>query len=612
MLKLYTTSLRSKILLGFTVILLIVFFATLWSIYNFYRLNEQIKLTMEENYSSILAADNIGRALDDQLQALIIMFNQDFEMGDKLFQKSKEDFYFWYKKARESAYTVEERNVLDSLNVEYDSFINDFYNNIDYKIFVKGNLEGKQAEFIQIVDEIKNINKRSDTILEINHLLLNKAVSKVKDITQTATIFILVILIGAIAISVVFGTNFSDYVVRPLINLRKSVEHISEGHFDEQIEIDENSDEIVSLAEEFNKMSERLQKYEQMNVNKILFEKKKSELTIEGMNEPVLMVDENYNVLLTNKKFNEVFGDEILDKERIKNFLTTTNFNSESIKEKPQNVYYDQDIITTRDSSGSQKLFKVITASLDIPESDVKGTVVVFNDITKYQELDKMKSEFIAKVSHELKTPLTSMGMALGIMEDGVVGKLSDKQNELVASMKEDYERLNKLVYEILELTKLEANIGKIKFSQFEAGKLAEYVSKKFGILSVEKNINLEVVDETGEVLINGSFNHLISAIENLVTNSLRFTPLNGNIKYMQSTESGNLIIEISDTGIGIRPENLKKIFNKFIQIDDSSPGSLGLGLSIAKEIIEIHKGEIKAFSELGKGSTFQIKIPVA
>ena len=567
---------------------------------------------MEENYSSILAADNIGRALDDQLQALIIMFNQDFEMGDKLFQKSKEDFYFWYKKARESAYTVEERNVLDSLNVEYDSFINDFYNNIDYKIFVKGNLEGKQAEFIQIVDEIKNINKRSDTILEINHLLLNKAVSKVKDITQTATIFILVILIGAIAISVVFGTNFSDYVVRPLINLRKSVEHISEGHFDEQIEIDENSDEIVSLAEEFNKMSERLQKYEQMNVNKILFEKKKSELTIEGMNEPVLMVDENYNVLLTNKKFNEVFGDEILDKERIKNFLTTTNFNSESIKEKPQNVYYDQDIITTRDSSGSQKLFKVITASLDIPESDVKGTVVVFNDITKYQELDKMKSEFIAKVSHELKTPLTSMGMALGIMEDGVVGKLSDKQNELVASMKEDYERLNKLVYEILELTKLEANIGKIKFSQFEAGKLAEYVSKKFGILSVEKNINLEVVDETGEVLINGSFNHLISAIENLVTNSLRFTPLNGNIKYMQSTESGNLIIEISDTGIGIRPENLKKIFNKFIQIDDSSPGSLGLGLSIAKEIIEIHKGEIKAFSELGKGSTFQIKIPVA
>lgn len=567
-------------------------------------------MTMQENYTSIIAADNIGKSLDDQLQALIIMFNKDFETGDMLFEKGREDFYYWYREARVSAYTQEEKNILDSLNLEYDAFIKQYYSNIDYRIFVRGNAGDTKAEFIKVVEKIKSISKKSDAILEINHVLLNRAVNNVEEITQTATIFILVILIGAIAISIVFGTNFSDYVVRPLQKLRNSVEHIAEGHFEEKIEIDENSDEIVALAEEFNKMSDRLQRYEQLNLNKLLFEKKKSELTIESMNEPVLMVDDNYNILIANKTFMEVFGDKYNIGGKLKELLSSSFAGTSGAESK--NVYDSSDTLSVKDSAGNQKLFKVIAESLEIPESGMRGKVIVFNDITRYQELDRMKSEFIAKVSHELKTPLTSLGMALGIIEEGVVGKLTDKQNELVVSMKEDYERLNKLVYEILELTKLEANSGKLEFEKIPASKLAEHVSKKFSILAAEKNISLEVIDESDGVSINCSYDYLLSAVENLVSNSLRFTPPLGYIHYRQKVEEKNLIIEISDTGIGIGPENLKLIFDKFIQIDNSAPGSLGLGLSIAKEVIEIHKGEIKAFSDLGKGSTFQIKLPVA
>ena len=611
MIKLYTTSLRSKILLGFTVILLIVFFATLWSIFNFYRLNEQIKQTMQQNYTSITAADNMAKSLDEQLQALIIIFNQEFEIGDRLFQKSKEDFYFWYEKAREYALSDEERDVLDTLNTQYTYFIKNIGDRIDYRVYERSSDKTKNNFFV-IADEMKNLKKLSYRILEINHDLLKETIRSSKEITQTATIFIVVILLGAVAVGVIFGTQFSDYVVRPLINLRNSVAHISGGHFDERIEIDENSDEIISLADEFNKMNERLQKYEKLNLDKIFYEKKKSELTIESMHEPVLMVDEKFNILLANKAFKDVFGEEYLIKENIHKYLDGALSLKKNDEEESKNVYFDQDTISVKDSNGQQKLFKVIAASLDIPESSMNGAVIVFNDITRYQELDRMKSEFIAKVSHELKTPLTSLGMALGIIEDGVVGKLTNQQSELVASMKEDYERLNKLVFEILELTKLEANVDKIKFEKVSAGKIADYISKKFAILTKEKNIELDVVDKSEGALINCSYDNMISAVENLVSNSLRFTPPNGKIKYEQSVIDGVLLIEISDTGIGISPDNLKKIFDKFIQIDDSAPGSLGLGLSVAKEIIEIHKGDIKAFSELGKGSTFQIKLPVA
>jgi len=409
---------------------------------------------------------------------------------------------------------------------------------------------------------------------------------------------------------IVFGTKFSNYIVRPITKLRQTVSHIAEGNFSERIELDENSDEINTLEDEFNKMSERLERYEQLNLNKILYEKRKSELLIEGMNEPVLMVDENFKVLLSNKAFNQIFGEKAIKNSEIKKILRHERTKARN-KSKIDLQTKKDEIINIKDSEGSQKYFNVMTATLDIPESETQGTVFVFNDVTKYQELDRMKSEFIAKVSHELKTPLTSMGMALGLFEDGVVGSVNDKQHDLIVSMKEDYDRLNKLVYEILELTKLEANIGRIKFETFEAAKLAEHITKKFSIQAKEKDIKLEVIDKSSGSRINGNINSMISAVENLVSNSLRFTPNSGEIKIEFVTREDDLFIEISDTGIGISPDNLKKVFDKFIQIDDSAPGSLGLGLSIAKEIIEIHSGEIKAFSELGKGSTFQIKIPV-
>lgn len=603
MLKLYTTSLRSKIFLGFTVILFIMFIATLWSIYNFYQFNERIKLTMQENYSSIIAADNMGRTLDDQLHAILVIFNQNFETGDNLFQKSRDEFYFWYRRARISAYTTKEKSILDTLNYEYDKFISDYYN-IDYKVLA-------QKNFMSIVDRIKTLKSRSNKILEINHSLLDKAIESVKEISKTATIFIILILIGAVVVSIIFGSRFSNYIVRPIANLRKSVSNIAEHNFDARIELDENSDELVALADDFNRMGEKLKQYEQLNLNKIFYEKKKSELIIENMNEPVIMVDKELNILLSNKAFSDTFSSGVEYEKMMKMILSVFSSGDINLEvlEKDKNIYNKNDILSYR-TQDSIKYYKIIAAKLEIPDSNKEGMVVVFNDITKYQELDRMKSEFIAKVSHELKTPLTSIGLAIGIMEEGVTGSLTAKQTELILSMKEDYERLTKLVYDILELTKLEAGISRIKFEIIDAKRLINYLKKKYSNIAKEKNIILEISDRISNIKINGSYNHLISALDNLVDNSLKFTPANGNIKIDFNFTEENLLIEISDTGIGISPDNLKKIFDKFIQIDNSSPGSLGLGLSIAKEIIEFHNGEIKAFSQLGSGSTFQIKIP--
>lgn len=602
MFKFLKGNLRLKIMTGFLIVVAIMFVVTFWSVYNFYRLNESIKLTMSENYSSIIAAENMNRALDEQLHAIVIIFNEDPAKGRSLFEESKNQFYYWYQKARESAFTDEEKILLDNVNSDFDKF----------QITVFGAAEKLSGDssltltgrknFLGVVNDIKNIKRECNRIYEINHILMNSGLERVNGITSSAVIFMIIALIGGSAISFVFIIGFSNYISKPLRELTISVEHISEGNFDERLEITDDDDEINLLASKFNVMSEKLLKYERMNVNKILFEKSKSELVIESINEPVMMLDFTGKVVLTNKSFKEVFGE---NSNPVRQVQSGPGKDTEGALNNPENL------ISIKDSEGKEKFFKPIISYLNLPDAETRNTVVVFNDITKFQELDRMKSEFVAKVSHELKTPLTSLGMALGLLEDGIVGSLSEKQTDLVRSMKEDYNRLNKLVYEILELTRLESGLMKLKFEKTDLNNLAVQLVNKLKPITEEKGIQLNLQTPDSPVYAEVNSNFLLSAFENIVMNSIRFTDPGGSISLFLRLNPRTADFIIEDTGKGIKPENLDKIFDKFVQLDESTRGSVGLGLTIAKEIVEIHKGEISVASVYGKGTTFNIGLPL-
>ncbi|HUX60508.1 MAG TPA: HAMP domain-containing sensor histidine kinase, partial [Ignavibacteriaceae bacterium] len=207
--------------------------------------------------------------------------------------------------------------------------------------------------------------------------------------------------------------------------------------------------------------------------------------------------------------------------------------------------------------------------------------------------------------------PLTSIGMAIGILEDGVVGELSTRQNELIISMKEDYDRLNRLVKEILELSRIESGGIQLNFEKLKINSLIEECIKSFSLQCKEKKISLNFKPDESLPLIFADYDYLIRAIGNFIGNSIKFTDKGGDINVNTSAKSTSIIITISDTGSGISPEYIDKIFDKFVQVSGSRPGSVGLGLTIAKEIIELHKGSINVYSKPGTGSKFEIILPV-
>jgi two-component system, NtrC family, sensor histidine kinase KinB len=600
-------SLRNKILAGYFVVIFIMIFIMFWDLFNFNRLNQSYKQIIVQNYASILASENMLRALDNHLNALMLLKEKDTEQqGRKLFEDSKEDFFFWLDKAQQSAYTDNERNTLDSLNSEYKILLSKVS-------LLKANLSnGKntntQDDYFDFIKTTSEIKSRCFGLFEINHTLIANTENQIRDITLTAAFTMLFLAMLGIIVSLIFSTKFSKYIVKPVNELTNSIQRVSAGNFTQTLETNEQ-DEIGKLAIEFNNMIVRLQKYEELNINKLLSEKKKSESVIESINDPVVMIDQNYEILLSNKAFDQILRKDsnnrfrqIINDEKIIHDINDIIGNKSDSVERGIYVYKNENV--------TEKYFEVKYSLIKLPENDINAVLIVFTDITKYEELDRLKSEFVAKVSHELKTPLTSIGMAAGILDDEIVGTLTIKQKELLKSIKGDYSRLYSLVKEILELSKIESERVKLNLRRIDLVQFLDSCIKKYSLQSEKKGLSVKLNVSSKPIYIQGDPEYLASAIGNFIDNSIKFTQPGGKIEIDVKPYSNVVKVRIQDNGQGIDSIYLDKIFDKFVQISDKSPGSVGLGLSIAKEIIEMHKGTINVWSKKGMGSKFEINLP--
>jgi len=289
-----------------------------------------------------------------------------------------------------------------------------------------------------------------------------------------------------------------------------------------------------------------------------------------------------------------------------------------------EDIFEMIDKVRNTDDASAYKKYKDITLNTDDKtrhyrinarpimdkEGDNVGVVTLMQDITKLKEIDHMKSAFVSTVSHEFRTPLTSISMAAGLLLDKTSGEINENQTELLEAIVEDNERLKSLVSDLLDLSRLESGKVTMDIESQSLNTIVEYAVKQFRIQAKDKNISLEV--DVKDVLpkVKADFNKISWVLTNLVGNALRYTPRDGSGKIiLKAKETANkILVSVSDNGKGIPEEYQDRIFSKFIQVkneDGTETGGTGLGLAISKEIINAHGGEIWVDSKLGKGSTF-------
>lgn len=595
-------TLKGKIFLGYLMVVVILIMVSSWAIYNFMNLSDAINNIMVENYHSIKSSESMIESMERQDSAMLMILNDHFSEGKNTFRKNEQDFLKWLARAEDNITINGERNIVEKINQNYLDYLNLFskFNGLHSD-------ERRQFYYNEIMPHFYKLKNNIRSLRTINQETMVDAQQKADNRANKAVISTIVISISAIGLAVIFGFYLSSIILKPIKSLKDAVQKVADRNFDQKIEVN-TSDEIGKLAEEFNNMIERLQEYEKLNINKLVEERDKSKAIVNNITSPLLVTDNENKITLMNQASRELFG---IEKENLNvHFLELIN--NEKLLNKL--IKKDEEIDRTIDLviKDNEYHFKVSSNSVFDHKGNRKYTVTIMEDVTKLKEIDDMKSDFVSTVSHEFRTPLTSMNMSLNMLLEEDVGSINKEQCELLEATYEDCERLNDLVNDLLDLSKIESGKIKMEFGKADVNKVIESTIKPFENQVKEKDIELAKEEIRDGLIALADSNKISWVISNLIGNAIRYTPEGGKVLVGAQRKGNNVQIYVKDTGIGIAEEYQDKIFDRFVRAnnnDDSASGT-GLGLAISKEIIGAHNGKIWVESEEGEGSKFIFSIP--
>jgi NtrC-family two-component system sensor histidine kinase KinB len=349
---------------------------------------------------------------------------------------------------------------------------------------------------------------------------------------------------------------------------------------------------------------------------RVLADKKKTEAVIRSIAEGLVVVDAEGKVIMMNPAAEKLLG--VLRKDKVGKPVLE-NLKDEQlvslVKGSPGEEDREIELVSQRDDT--KKVIRASTAVIENENGETVGMVSVLSDITKQKELDQMKSNFVASVSHELRTPLVAMEKSISMMLEKAAGPVSETQEQFLSIAERNLKRLSLLINDLLDLSKLEA--GKMEFKR-ENQSIEKVINESIENLNTwakTKSINIESKIQGGLPKVNIDPNRIIQVLNNLIGNAIKFTPQGGNITVEANLRKEIQQIEVSvqDTGFGLAADELDKVFDKFYQIAERAPTDLsgtGIGLSIAKEIVELHGGKIWVESEQGRGAKFTFTLPLS
>jgi len=410
----------------------------------------------------------------------------------------------------------------------------------------------------------------------------------------------------------------SGIVVGPILRLTDKVKSIAKGNLDETIDI-KTDDEIGILASEFNNMTRHLKEYQNTNIDRLISERKKSETIVREIYDGVIVVDKDSKITLVNKA-----AEAILDKDesaiRGKHFLETIKDDTiymilKAALGKESRDEEETDVTTiSRILNGARKHYTVRATPIEGKESTVEGAVILLGDVTHFKEIDEMKSDFVSVVSHEFRTPLTSIQMGVGLLLESNLVKGGTREKDLLDVIDEDSKRLNRLVSELLDLTRIESGKVNMEFRKIDVARVISETVRSFELQAKEKEIELKKeIKAEKPINVYADSEKITWVLVNLISNAMRYTPRGGSISASVEPNGNKAYIAVKDTGIGIPQKYHEMIFDKFTQVknDGVTAGGAGLGLAISKDIVKAHKGRIWVESEEGKGSKFIFTLPL-
>ncbi len=454
---------------------------------------------------------------------------------------------------------------------------------------------------------LRNTRIALNKILEVNEAAVLRKNNAAQQSAGRAKLWMTILFTALILISFSFIFNLPSVIADPVRRLAEGIEAVADRNYSKRIMI-RQKDEFGDLARSFNAMAEKLDEYEHSSLSQINFEKRRIEIIINQMHDGIIGLDDKKNILFVNEAASKLIG---MDQKTITGKyapdVARTNDLFSSLLENTGKTAELKIYANQKQSYFSKDVLHVSS------EDEPVGEVIVLKNITPFYESSEAKSNFIATISHELKTPISSIKMGARLLSDGRVGLLTPDQSELLQSIVDDSNRLLKITEELLNVSQLETGNMKLKITTTSANEIVQQSIKAVQSQLTEKNITVVYSADPSIPLILADAEKSSWVLINLLTNAIKNTGDGGRITVGISVINEMVTFSVTDTGKGIDPRYLPRLFEKYFVVPGNNDKTgTGLGLAISRELVESQGGEIRVESEQGTGSTFRFTAKIS
>ena len=504
----------------------------------------------------------------------------------------------------------------DTIVASHSDIIFIEFRNSDGKLLYRtGAEQNSSLKTSNIIVSSPMINSSGINIGSVTVGLSGNIISQISSTTRASLLFVFSVAWIVFAFVILINTYL---ITRELRILHNGVQKISTGEFGYTIKDKDVSAEVKELFNAFNQMSNRLHIYEEQNIEQLTLERNKLEAVLMSIANGVVVCDNNDNVVLINNhahKLLELDDEQILN-IKIQDYVDTEgNFcfkdKIEEFKDTPLEVMENKPL--EFNIQVDKRVIKSIISPMFTRNKDYVGYIIVLIDMTKEAEMDAMRSTFISNVSHELRTPVTVLRSYIDTLYNYGNEFDYDTQKEFIGTINQEIIRLQGMVNDILDFSRMEAN-AQMEKSLNSVYEVVDTCVSQVQALTKERNLKIIVTKDDGipEFLFN--YDGIERALTNLLSNAIKYSPDNGEIKVNLTKTDNNAEITVTDQGCGIAPEFQKKIFDRFYRVENNihTVKGTGLGLHLVKQTIEkYHNGKVFVNSAVGHGSTFGIILPI-
>ncbi len=606
-------SIRTELLGSHLILAFLMLVVMTGGVISLFYLGHSIDRILKNNYKSVIAAQNMKETLERQDSAAAFYLAGKVQMAKNQYQVNYPLF--------EKAYDIEAHNITEKgegrLASSIHSQFTTYTQNIRKLLFSSSRMTGLNAKryyFGVLEPEFIGIKQLAQAILDLNQRAILRADKEAERQAEWTSWTGAGVTLLAFLISILFAIKIINLTLMPLHTLARQAEEIGRGHLNQRIEL-RRKDEIGVLANSFNTMALQLRQAKQVDTEKLRRAERMSDAAIDSLYDPVIVTDSTGHIVHLNHAAEGLFGPAqhavglsvkgLTMDVRISDAIDGVIHNQRISAPEGEEAYIPLQVSNTR------RTYRLRATPMRDETGILLGAAAVLEDVTHLRELDKLKTEFIGVASHELRTPVTSLLLSVQLLQEGAVGELNSEQQQLIRAQREDLDRLDRMMKELLDLSRLESGITPPRFEIVSPSEIATSAIDSVRTQADMKNIHLELHYDNDLTYVRADRTQISRALVNLLTNAIRYSPANSVVKVEAYRRNSHMSLMVTDNGCGIPKEYLSRIFDRFVQVPSATKGGAGLGLSIVKTIVMAHNGEITVKSELGKGSVFEISLPL-